>query len=329
MIIVLPKEVSVMKNIGIIGLGNIAHRVAKGILASENARLYAVASRNKEKAVSFAYNYGAQKACGSYEELLEDEKVDIVYICTPNAFHEKQIRLCFAYGKHVICEKPMVADEESVRALFKEAKEKGCFLMEAEKTMFTPLNVKIKEMIQDGIIGKLLAIRAEYSSDVLESVDKNHWVFGEYMGGCSYDIGVYPISFAHFFAGAKMSHLKVQSVRHPEFPCDFGMQADILYENGVYGFVQSNWFYTPEHKGSAVLAGEQGSIEVPAFWKGTKAYLHKDGKVKEISVKMESDFEGEVTHAVWCVEQGLLQSPILGKEMSLEIIRIVEGAAKA
>lgn len=318
-----------MKNIGIIGLGNIAHRVAKGILASKHANLYAVASRDKEKAVSFGEMYGAHKACGSYEELLEDQQVDCVYICTPNAFHYDQIRLCLSYGKHVICEKPMVADKESVRILFKEAREKGCFLMEAEKTMFTPLNVKLKAMIEDGVIGKLLAIRAEYSSDVLESVEKDHWVLGEHMGGCSYDIGVYPISFAHFFAGARMHKLKVQSVRHPEFSCDFGMQADVLYENGVYGFVQSNWFYTPEHKGSAVLAGEDGYIEVPAFWKGTKAYLHKAGKVEEISVEMESDFEGEVTHAVWCIEQGLLESPVLGEEMSLEIIKIVEGAVNA
>lgn len=318
-----------MKNIGIIGLGNIAHRVAKGVLASKNANLYAVASRDREKAAAFGEMYGAQKSCGNYEELLEDEQVDIVYICTPNAFHYDQIRLCLSYGKHVICEKPMVEDEEHVRALFKEAKKRGCFLMEAEKTMFTPLNTKLKEMIKDGVIGKLLAIRAEYSSDVLKDIERDHWVLGENMGGCSYDIGVYPISFAHFFADAKMNNLKVQSVRHPEFSCDFGMQADVLYENGVYGFVKSNWFYTPEHKGSAVLAGENGYIEVPAFWKGTKAYLYKAGKVEEISVEMESDFEGEVTHAVWCVEQGLLESPVLGEEMSLEIIRIVEKAVKA
>ena len=65
-------------------------------------------------------------------------------------------------------------------------------------------------------------------------------------------------------------------------------------------------------------------MEVPAFWKGTKAYLHKDGKVKEIAVEMESDFEGEVTHAAECIEKGLLESPVLGEAMSLEIIRVVD-----
>ena len=76
-----------MKNIGMIGLGNIAHRVAKGILASKSANLYAVASRDKEKSLAFAQMYGAEKACEGYEELLEDAQVDMVYICTPSAFH--------------------------------------------------------------------------------------------------------------------------------------------------------------------------------------------------------------------------------------------------
>lgn len=313
-----------MLNFGIIGIGNIAHRVAKGILSSPKANLYAVTSRNKENAKEFKEQYGAEKAYGSYEELLDDSKVDAVYICTPNALHYDQIMLCLSYGKHVVCEKPMVADEVQVKKLFAEAKRKGCFLMEAEKTMFTPLNVKLKQMLQEGIIGKLKAIRAEYSYDVLNEVDTDHWVLGKEMGGSAYDIGVYPISFAHFMAESKMQDLQVEKLMHPEYSCDFGMQADILYENGVYGFLKTNWFYTAAHKGSAILAGDEGYIEVPAFWKSTKAYLRKDGKVEEISVEMESDFEGEVTHAAECIEKGLLESPVLGEEMSLEIIRVVD-----
>ena len=313
-----------MINFGIIGIGNIAHRVAKGILCSPKANLYAVASRNKENAKEFKEQYGAEKAYGSYKELLNDSEVDVVYICTPNALHFDQIMLCLSYGKHVVCEKPMVADEVQVKKLFAEARRKGCFLMEAEKTMFTPLNVKLKQMVREGVIGKLQAIRAEYSYDVLKEVDTDHWVLGKEMGGSAYDIGVYPISFAHFMAGSKMQDLQVEKLMHPEYSCDFGMQADILYENGVYGFLKTNWFYTAEHKGSAILAGDEGYIKVPAFWKSTKAYLYKDGKVEEISVEMESDFEGEVTHAAECIEKGLLESPVLGEEMSLEIVRVVD-----
>lgn len=314
-----------MINFGIIGIGNIAHRVAKGILSSKKANLYAAASRNKENAEKFKEQYSAEKAYGSYEDLLRDPLVDVVYICTPNTLHYEQIMLCLAYGKHVVCEKPMVANSAQVKEVFAEARNKGCFLMEAEKTMFTPLNVKLKEMIENGIIGNLHAIRAEYSYTVLEDVEADHWVLGKDMGGSAYDIGVYPISFSHYFANSKIENLCVKRVDHPKYECDFGMQADVCYKNGVYAFLQSNWFYTPENKGSAILVGEDGYIEVPAFWKGTKAYLHKNGIVEEILVEMESDFEGEVTHAAECVEAGLLESPLLGEVMSLEIIKIVEG----
>ena len=144
--------VALMKNVGILGLGNIANRVAKGVLCSEKASLYAVASRKIENAKSFADKYGAKTYYGSYEEMLKDSEVDLVYICTPNAFHYEQIKLCLSYGKHVICEKPMVKNEMQVRELFAFARDKGCFLMEAEKTMFTPLNRKIKKMITEGTI---------------------------------------------------------------------------------------------------------------------------------------------------------------------------------
>ena len=317
-----------MKNVAILGLGNIANRVARGILCSKKASLYAVASRNMDNAKNFANKYGALNYYGSYEGMLNDSKVDLVYICTPNTFHYEQIKLCLAYGKHVICEKPMVKNEEQVRELFSLAREQGCFLMEAEKTMFTPLNRKVKEMIVEGEIGKLHTIRAQYCSEGLDGLPLDHWVLGEEFGGCSYDIGVYPICAAHYYADAKMKEFQAEAVKNPEFKCDFGMDADIFYENGIYANVRSNWFYQAENKGKAVLVGDKGYFEVTSFWKGNKAYLHKDGQVTEIVVDMESDFEGEVTHAIECIESGLMESPILGEEMSVEIIRVVEAVQK-
>ena len=317
-----------MINFGIIGPGNIAKRAAQGILCSPKANLYAVASRNLEKAKKFQEVYGASVAYGSYEELLADPKVDAVYICTPNTLHYDQIMMCLSHKKHVVCEKPMVENEQQVKEVFAKAREMGCFLMEAEKTMFTPLNVKLKNLVQEGTIGKLQAIRGEFSFNVLNSLDAEHWVLGKEMGGSAFDIGVYPICFAHFFADAEVKDSMVERIEHPDFACDFGMHADVWYENGIYAFLQSNWFYTPKYKGRAVLSGDKGYLEIPEFWKGKKAYLHIGDKVDEISVEMESDFEGEVTHAAQCIEQGLLESPVLGEAMSCKIIRIVEKIKK-
>ena len=317
-----------MKNIAILGLGNIANRVAKGVLCSKKSCLYAVASRNLDKAKAFAKKYGAVVSYGSYEEMLKDTNVDLVYICTPNTFHYEQIKLCMSFGKHVICEKPMVKNEEQVRELFSIARKQGCFLMEAEKTMFTPLNKKIKEMINQGAIGKLHTIRAQYCSEGMDGLPLDHWVLGEDFAGCTYDIGVYPICAAHFYADSPMKEFQTEAVRNPEFKCDFGMDTDIFYENGIYANVRSNWFYQAKDKGKAVLVGDKGYFEIPAYWKGNKAFLHKDGIVTEIVVEMESDFEGEVTHAIECIEEGLLESPVLGEEMSVEIICVAEAVQK-
>ena len=250
--------------------------------------------------------------------------IDLVYICTPNQMHFEHICLCLSHHKHVICEKPMVSDEEQVKQLFAMARKNHCFLMEAEKTMFTPLNVKLKSMIVDGVIGNLRSIKASYCSITSGTLPDSHWVFDPAFGGASYDIGVYPVSFAHFFADANARVIQAQPVYHPPYECDFGMNADVLYENGIYGFLQCNWLYSLPQKGSAILAGDLGYIEIPAFWKGNKAYLHKDGEVTEISVDMKSDFTGEITHAVECIENVLLESPVLGEEMSRRIIRLVE-----
>ena len=205
-----------MKNVGILGPGNIANRVAKGVLCSEKANLYAVASRKIENAKSFADKYGVENYYGSYEEMLNDPDVDLVYICTPNIFHYEQIKLCLFHGKHVICEKPMVKDEARVRELFALAREKGCFLMEAEKTMFTPLNRKIKGMIAEGEIGKLHTIRARYCSNGLDGLPEDHWVLGEEFGGCTYDIGVYPICVSHFYADSKMKEIQAINAARKE-----------------------------------------------------------------------------------------------------------------
>ena len=313
-----------MKNIGILGPGNIARRVAEGVLSSKKAKLYGVASRSLARAQEFAGRYGIENYYGSYLEMLENPEVELVYICTPNAFHYEQIKMCLSQGKHVICEKPMVKNEKQVRELFALAAKNGCFLMEAEKTMFTPLNRKIKEMIAEGCIGKLLSISARYCSEGTKGLKKEHWVLQKEMGGCTYDIGVYPICISHFYAESRIREFQVEAVRNHKYGCDFGMEADIFYENGIYGSVRSNWFYQAKDKGKAILAGEKGYFEVPAYWKGDKAFLHKDGAIREIQVEMESDFEGEITHAIECIEAGLLESPVLGEKMSVDIIRIVE-----
>lgn len=311
--------------IAILGLGNIAQRVALGIKEVKDANLYAVASRDIEKAEAFKEKYGAKMAYGSYEDLLRDQEVELVYICTPNHLHYEQIKQCFEYKKHVICEKPLVSNRSEVEKLFALTKAHGCFLMEAEKTIFTPLNQKLKAMVEAGVIGNLLSIKADYCYNILEeNLPENHWAYDRQYGGCSYDVGVYPICFANYFAGADIFDVKAEAATYQDFICDFNMNAHVIYQNGIVASINSSWLYTTLHKGCAYLIGEEGYIEVPSFWKGKEAILVKDGKKEKIVVTMKSDFTGEIEEAVRCIQQGLKESTKLGKHESLEIMKVLD-----
>lgn len=308
--------------IGILGLGKIATRVAKGVQYAQNATLYAVASRDVEKAKQFQNASGATVAYGSYEAMLADNEVDMVYICTPNYLHKEHIMLCLQYRKHVICEKPMVCDREGLCACFAYAKQQNCFLMEAEKTLFTPLNQKIKQLVDEGVIGALQYIEAGYCSHMdLSHIAKDSWLFRKRDSGSFVDIGVYPICYANYFANAKLTDIQVMKKCAPQ-GIDILAQSMLRYTNGVMAYIRSSWDITMENKG--FLYGDKGVIITENFWKNTCAVLKKDGVETRIEVVMDSEFTGEIEHAINCVEQGLLQSPILAQEQSLEILRVLE-----
>lgn len=308
--------------IGIIGLGKISRRVANGIMHAKGATLYAVASRNIDKAKAFQKEVIAEKAYGSYEELYQDEKVEMIYICTPNYLHKEHILLCLKHHKHVICEKPMLASHTDLEECFAYAKKQQCFLMEAHKTIFTPLNQKLKQMIKEGAIGKLSMIDARYCSYLdVENSDIGKWCLREEDGGCLYDIGVYPIAYANYFAqSALVDHHMM--IRKAEKGYTLQAQGMLLYENGVMAHIACSWDCDMENKG--FLYGDQGYIVCEKFWKNTEAYLVKEGVTTRFHVEMESDFTGEVEHAIQCVEQGLLESPVLGYAQSKEILDVLE-----
>ena len=132
-------------NWGIIGPGNIANKFAKDLLTIEDAKLYAVASRFKEKANEFALEYNATKVYNRYEDLVNDSNIDAVYIATPHSFHAAHTLLCLEHGKAVLCEKPFAMNTQEVNAIITKAKEKIPFRGYSRRTTdlnFSPLEVK-------------------------------------------------------------------------------------------------------------------------------------------------------------------------------------------
>lgn len=313
---------------GILGCGNIANRVAYGINCASNATLYAVASRDEKKAIDYKDKYGAQVYYTDYEEMCKDENIDAIYICTPNHLHYEQIELCFKHNKNVVCEKPMVKDSKQVQELFDKAKEANCFLMEAHKTCFTPLNKLLKERLDSNELGKIISIQGDYSYDCNGYYTPDMWAMDPEYGGSSYDVGVYPVCFCNFMTDSPIKEVIGYPILKEGHQSDFGMLSQIEYENGVIAQANSSWMHFTPNKGNALILCEKGTIEVPAFWKSNKATIRSYGKEENIIVNMESDFAGEIEEASNCIEKGLLESPVMGCKASLEIMKVIETVNK-
>ena len=187
-------------NWGILGPGKIAKKFALGLSYVPNANLYAAASRSLEKAKDFSAEMGADKAYGSYTEMLNDPKVDAIYIATPHVFHYEHTLLCLKHKKHVLCEKPFAMNKDQVKEMIDFAQKQDTFLMEAMWTHFLPHFKYTKEVIKSGKYGKVLAMEADFGFDA--PFNANSRIYNKSLGGGSLlDIGIYPIFAALNFLG--------------------------------------------------------------------------------------------------------------------------------
>jgi len=309
-----------MKNIGILGLGNIANRVAKGVLCSKKACLYAVASRNIENAKYFAEKYGAKIYYGNYEEMLNDPKVDVVYICTPNTLHFEQIEVCLSHGKHVICEKPMVKDEVQVRQLFAKARECGCFLMEAQKMLFLPAVLKLKKAIDSGRLGRIR--QAEFTHTFLASY--NGWMFDNAAGGGPLlSSGIYVIELMQFLFGCKVEDIGGFRTLHEGTDVEEEYVLSGRMENGVLFQMKNSTCALM--KNGAVIHGEKGHAELPDYWKARRVTFASDtGETEILEFPCEHELVYEVRHISECMERGLTESPVVTGRFSADAIAVIE-----
>lgn len=179
-------------NWGILGTGNIARKFTRALMLLDNAHLYAVGSRDNDKAAGFAAEFGFTKHYGSYEEMVADPGVEIVYISSPHTHHLEHTLLALRNGKHVICEKPMSINAPEVKVMVEEARNQGLFLMEALWPPFQPSYLKADEIMKSGRMGSLHHMRGKFA--FVSPYDPELRTYNLELGGGSLlDIGIYPI----------------------------------------------------------------------------------------------------------------------------------------
>ena len=308
------------KNWGILGAGLIASRLAKAISQVKGAELYGIGSRNLEKSIKFAEEYGVVKAFGSYEELCECPGIDIIYIATPHSFHKEHTLLALKNGKHVLCEKPFALNVNDTEEMITSSKEKNLFLMEAMWSCLLPGMKKLKEMISGGAIGQVLYMEADFGFQA--PYDPTARLFNPVLGGGALlDVGIYPLSLATYIFGQPESFKA--NARIGATGVDEVSTYNLKFENGVIANLSSSISVETSH--SATFYGTEGTLHIPSDWWKMKKIVMTNGSKKEIDTSYEgSEYAFEVQEVIDCINKGLLESPSLPHSWTRNIMSLMD-----
>lgn len=295
-------------------------------------RLYAVASRNLERAQDFAKKWNFEKAYGSYEELYNDPEVDAVYIANPHAFHLESVLGCLKGGKHVLCEKPAGCSRDQLDKMTSLAKEKNLFFMEAMWTAFNPCIREIKKEIEAGTIGNILNIDSRFCNrNPYDPNDRNY--APDQAGGALLDLGIYNIYFAMMMANFSPITAESSAVRMLK-GVDAWNSVNLTFENGIVTSFQDA-MDVPSTTGThdAVIYGTKGFITVENFFMATKADVHvykniwgSDNEVvREIREPFATNgYEYELAHATECILAGKTESDVHTFKKSEDLIDMMD-----
>ena len=244
---------------GVLGCSGIGKsRTIPGLLACENAELYAIAGRNEEKLKAYAEPFAPKKLYTDYQALLDDENVDAVYLPLPNGIHMEWVKKAAAAGKYILCEKPMALTEEQVREMFAAAKEHGVLLEEAYAYRHAQLVQKVKEIVDSGAIGRIRYLESKHSTfDTNRSGIRYQKGNG---GGAVYDVTCYNVSLASYLFGKDPEDMSVYCGFDKETGVDVSDAVMLRYEEGVTAMLYAG--LDAYRRGCYSILGETGRIDV-------------------------------------------------------------------
>ena len=311
--------------IGIIGCGWIAEKMAITLQDMEKVEAYAIASRDLNKAETFAQKWNFTRAYGSYEEMLDDELVDLVYIATPHSHHYAHTRLSLLKGKPVLCEKAFTANAKEAEELLQLAKEKNLFLTEAIWTRYMPLSQTICELVANGAIGRpqLLTANLCYPNYHKERMHKP-----ELAGGALLDLGVYTLNFAAMVFGTDIIRTTSACIK-----TDTGVDAQnsitLEYADGKLAILCSSQMAKSDRQG--IISGDKGFMIVDNINNPQKVSVY-DSDYQLTAVyncpPQITGYEYQVYASIEALENGWLESPFMPHQETLRIMRQMDELRK-
>ena len=311
-------------NWAILGCGNIAKKFVTELQGLGNANLYATASRNIDTATSFASEFNFEKAYGSYQEMVNDTNVDVVYIATPHSFHKEHTLLCLQHKKAVLCEKAFAINTKEVEQMIQASKENNTFLMEAFWVIFRPKFNKVLELINTKNLGELKFVKSDFMFNA--PFNKNSRLYNLDLGGGSLlDIGIYPVFTALMLLGIPDT---IEAMPHFS-PTKSEESISMLfgYKNGATAVLNSS--LKAAYKNDVELVFENGIIKYDRFSKDA-IELTLNNTTDKISFNPGPNmgYQFEAIHVMECLENNLIESPILTNTVSLNLMHILDEIRK-
>lgn len=315
-----------MFSVGIIGAGWIAEKMAMTLKDHpQGCKVSAVASRSKQKAQEFATQWGIEKAYGSYEELVQDDDIDLVYIATPHSHHYAHTRLAIEHGKPCLVEKAFTANAREAAELLTLAKEKGVFITEAIWTRYMPLSLKVKELMESGVIGKARLLTATLCYMMEE---KERIVRPELCGGALLDLGVYCLNFARMYFGTDITRT-VSNCQLGPTGMDMQECISLCFADGRMANLQSGALCLNDRQG--IISGTEGYIRVDNVNCPELIEVYRNYELVATYPKpadMITGYEYQVFECKRCIEKGLLESPLMPHAETLSIMQQMDELRK-
>ncbi|OCA99154.1 Gfo/Idh/MocA family protein [Clostridium beijerinckii] len=265
-------------NWAILGPGTIAADFAKAI-NEVNGKIYAVGSRNIEKARDFANKYNIEKAYGDYDEMLKDDNIDVVYIATPHCNHYEYIIKSLNNNKNVFCEKAITVNGKQLKEIVDLANEKKLIVAEAMTIYHMPLYKRLRKIVDDGKLGKIKMIQVNFGS--LKEYDVTNRFFSpDLAGGALLDIGTYALSFTRYFLSSQPEEI-LTTVK--KFETGVDEQSGIILKNSDDEMAVISLTMRAKQPKRGIVCGELGYITVENFPRADKATItYPDGSVEII-----------------------------------------------
>ena len=313
------------KNVGIIGAGWIADKMGETLTGLDPDMKYAIASRDIGKARQFASHWGFRKAYGSYRELVDDPDVDLIYVATPHSHHFEHASMAIEAGKPVLCEKAFTANARQADALLDLAHKKGVFITEAIWTRYMPLSLQIKETLDNGAIGQPRLLNASlcYYMEFKERILRP-----DLCGGALLDLGVYSLNFCRMYFGSDIA-LTTSSCIKGTTGMDMHDAISLQYRDGRIANLQASTLCLCGRLGQ--ICGTEGYIVVDNINCPERATIYRDYKPVQVLTPPKGQITGyeyQVTASFDAISKGLLESPYMPHQETLDVMRQMDALRK-